>query len=247
MIPVMRQGPKVAGFEQALAARVGAGHGMAVSSGTAALYLPFFPRTVPLLVGTAQIRDAALTAGHRSVRVLKPSVDATTDHPAVDPGGFRAEHGLDPEVPLVVTVCRLVPDLKRVRRRVQRLRGTTPTDAANARPVPVSRRGVAGHSDEPPRPGATGHERKLPVTDIPLVDLKAQHEQVADEVAAGWTEVLKAEAFIGGPQVSAFEAEIAGYTGVEHAAAEQLSLPIFPEITPAQQERVVTVLAEALR
>ena len=33
----------------------------------------------------------------------------------------------------------------------------------------------------------------------------------------------------------------------ERRADEQLSLPIFPEITPAQQERVVDVVADAVR
>lgn len=51
---------------------------------------------------------------------------------------------------------------------------------------------------------------------IPLVDLAAQHAQVAAEVAAGWDQVLARTAFIGGPQVAAFEAEFAAYLGVEH-------------------------------
>lgn len=54
------------------------------------------------------------------------------------------------------------------------------------------------------------------MTEIPLVDLRAQHEQIAEEVAQGWAEVLKATAFVGGPQVAAFEAEFAAYTGVAH-------------------------------
>lgn len=52
--------------------------------------------------------------------------------------------------------------------------------------------------------------------DIPLVDLRAQHEQVADEVAEGWAEVLDTTAFIGGRQVAEFEAEFAAYQGVAH-------------------------------
>jgi dTDP-4-amino-4,6-dideoxygalactose transaminase len=51
---------------------------------------------------------------------------------------------------------------------------------------------------------------------IPLVDLAAQHAAVADEVAAGWAEVLARTAFVGGPQVAAFEAEYARYAGVTH-------------------------------
>lgn len=55
------------------------------------------------------------------------------------------------------------------------------------------------------------------VIEIPLVDLRAQHEQVADEVADGWAGVLKTTAFIGGPQVARFESEFAAYQEVPHA------------------------------
>ncbi|MCS7481296.1 DegT/DnrJ/EryC1/StrS family aminotransferase [Umezawaea endophytica] len=51
---------------------------------------------------------------------------------------------------------------------------------------------------------------------IPLVDLAAQHASVADEVAEGWAAVLAKTAFIGGPQVAAFEQEFASYVGVDH-------------------------------
>jgi dTDP-4-amino-4,6-dideoxygalactose transaminase len=54
------------------------------------------------------------------------------------------------------------------------------------------------------------------VKSVPLVDLAAQHAQVADEVAAGWAEVLARTAFVGGPQVAAFEAEFAAYVGAAH-------------------------------
>jgi dTDP-4-amino-4,6-dideoxygalactose transaminase len=54
------------------------------------------------------------------------------------------------------------------------------------------------------------------VTNIPLVDLAAQHRQVAEEVAAGWAQVLERTAFVGGPQVAAFEREYADYLGINH-------------------------------
>ena len=54
------------------------------------------------------------------------------------------------------------------------------------------------------------------MTNIPLVDLAAQHREVADEVAAGWAKVLERTAFINGPQVAAFEREYADYLGVTH-------------------------------
>jgi dTDP-4-amino-4,6-dideoxygalactose transaminase len=54
------------------------------------------------------------------------------------------------------------------------------------------------------------------LTPIPLVDLAAQHAAVADEVAEGWGEVLARAAFIGGPQVEAFERDYAKFLGVPH-------------------------------
>jgi dTDP-4-amino-4,6-dideoxygalactose transaminase len=54
------------------------------------------------------------------------------------------------------------------------------------------------------------------MTSIPLVDLGAQHAAVAQEVALGWQEVLAHTAFIGGPQVAAFEREFAAFTRTRH-------------------------------
>ena len=54
---------------------------------------------------------------------------------------------------------------------------------------------------------------------IPFVDLSAQHAAVAEEVAEGWQEVLARTAFIGGPQVGAFEHEYAEFIGVRHCVA----------------------------
>lgn len=54
------------------------------------------------------------------------------------------------------------------------------------------------------------------VSSIPLVDLAAQHAAVADEVASGWQQVLARTAFIGGPQVTAFEGEYAEFVGTRH-------------------------------
>jgi dTDP-4-amino-4,6-dideoxygalactose transaminase len=51
---------------------------------------------------------------------------------------------------------------------------------------------------------------------IPLIDLSAQHAAVADEVAAGWQEVLARTAFVGGPQVAAFEREYAEFNRAAH-------------------------------
>lgn len=54
------------------------------------------------------------------------------------------------------------------------------------------------------------------VITIPLVDLAAQHGEVADEVAAGFAEVIASTAFVGGPQVGRFEAEFAAFSEVAH-------------------------------
>jgi dTDP-4-amino-4,6-dideoxygalactose transaminase len=57
----------------------------------------------------------------------------------------------------------------------------------------------------------------LPTTDpVPLLDLKSAHAEVADEVAAGWADVLANTAFIGGKHVSAFESEYAQWSGIRH-------------------------------
>lgn len=52
----------------------------------------------------------------------------------------------------------------------------------------------------------------LALAGIPLVDLAAQHAQVADEVRDGFAEVLEAGDFIGGRAVTAFEEEYAHFT-----------------------------------
>lgn len=100
--PPVFEGLAATGFGQA--ALVGTVLSMSV--------VPFFPRTVPLLVGTEQIREAAVAAGHSRVSLLEPPVDTEGDHPGVDGTAFRAEHGFDPDIPLIAMVCRLVPELK---------------------------------------------------------------------------------------------------------------------------------------
>ncbi|MFJ9711821.1 DegT/DnrJ/EryC1/StrS family aminotransferase [Streptomyces sp. NPDC101234] len=51
---------------------------------------------------------------------------------------------------------------------------------------------------------------------IPLVDLKAAHAEVADEVRAGFDRILAGTAFIGGDEVRRFEREYAEFGGVAH-------------------------------
>ena len=51
---------------------------------------------------------------------------------------------------------------------------------------------------------------------IPLVDLRAQHAAVADEVAAGFASVLERAAFVLGEEVDEFEREFADFSGAAH-------------------------------
>lgn len=51
---------------------------------------------------------------------------------------------------------------------------------------------------------------------IPLVDLQAAHAEVADDVNAGFKRIMEAGAFVGGPEVAAFEQEYAAFSGVTH-------------------------------
>jgi glycosyltransferase involved in cell wall biosynthesis len=73
---------------------------------------PFLPRALPLVVGTADIRRRAVRDGFRRVALIEPPVDVRANAPDHDPGDFRRRYGLDPALPLVVSVCRLVPELK---------------------------------------------------------------------------------------------------------------------------------------
>ena len=57
------------------------------------------------------------------------------------------------------------------------------------------------------------------MTEIPLVDLAAQHAVIADEVTQGWQEVLARTAFIGGRPVNTFEREFAAFTGCSDCVA----------------------------
>jgi dTDP-4-amino-4,6-dideoxygalactose transaminase len=51
---------------------------------------------------------------------------------------------------------------------------------------------------------------------IPLVDLGAQHRQVADEIARGFARVFEKTAFILGEDVKRFEDAFAAFTGAKH-------------------------------
>src|SRR5688572_4711549 len=52
---------------------------------------------------------------------------------------------------------------------------------------------------------------------VPLLDLKAQYRSISDEINRAIKAVLDSQAFILGPQVKAFEEEIAKYCNVQNA------------------------------
>lgn len=51
---------------------------------------------------------------------------------------------------------------------------------------------------------------------VPFLDLTAQQAEIADEVLPVWQAQFASAAFVGGPEVSAFEREYAAYIGVPH-------------------------------
>lgn len=51
---------------------------------------------------------------------------------------------------------------------------------------------------------------------IQMVDLKGQYEGIKEEVNQSIQEILESSAFINGPQVHAFQANLEQYLGVKH-------------------------------
>ncbi|MGV3625176.1 MAG: DegT/DnrJ/EryC1/StrS family aminotransferase [Archangium sp.] len=52
---------------------------------------------------------------------------------------------------------------------------------------------------------------------IPLLDLKAQYAAISNDVQVAIARVVESQHFINGPEVDAFEAEVAKYCGMKHA------------------------------
>ncbi len=76
---------------------------------------PFLPRTIPLIVGTGQIRARAVRAGHKDVTLLEPPVDCRLNAPGApgsDPVPFTRAYRRADDLPLVVIVSRLAAELK---------------------------------------------------------------------------------------------------------------------------------------
>src|SRR5437870_4979271 len=89
-------------------------------------------------------------------------------------------------------------------------KGATDRGARGSRGGPRSRGDTAFSSCE--RARRAGPDSML----IPLVDLKAQHRQIADEVQQGFARLFESTAFILGEEVAAFEREFARFWGVKH-------------------------------
>ena len=81
----------------------------------------------------------------------------------------------------------------------------------------------------------------LGVRQIPLLDLKAQHRQIREEVLAEIVRVVDSQKFILGEDVQRLEAEIAAYCGTKHAigcasGSDALSLALMAlEIRPGDE------------
>lgn len=74
----------------------------------------WLPRTVPLVVGTQQMQDAAAAWWKAPVHCIEPPVDVAVDEEPADVDGFAREHGLTdhPDLVDLVVVSRLVEDMK---------------------------------------------------------------------------------------------------------------------------------------
>ena len=53
---------------------------------------------------------------------------------------------------------------------------------------------------------------------VPFVDLKAQHNEVRDEIISAVTDIIDNSSFVGGPRVERFEKDFAEFCGVKFAA-----------------------------
>jgi dTDP-3-amino-3,4,6-trideoxy-alpha-D-glucose transaminase len=54
---------------------------------------------------------------------------------------------------------------------------------------------------------------------VPLLDLAEQHASLHDEILGAWSRILRAGAFVGGPEVAAFEQEFAAACEARHCVA----------------------------
>jgi len=74
--------------------------------------MPNVPASVPLIMGTEALGEAARRVQSADVWVLEPPIDTLQDHPGIDGRAFRRRHGIADDDRLVVVVSRLAIDLK---------------------------------------------------------------------------------------------------------------------------------------
>lgn len=67
----------------------------------------YFPRTVPLVVGTRDIFEQTLRFRRGTVRLLEPPIDTEQNHPSFDGSGFRRSHEVQAHEQVVVIASRL--------------------------------------------------------------------------------------------------------------------------------------------
>ncbi len=51
---------------------------------------------------------------------------------------------------------------------------------------------------------------------VPFVDLRAQHEELREQIETTIRDIVNRSAFIGGPYVESFEKDFAAYCGTDH-------------------------------
>ncbi len=73
---------------------------------------PFLPKSMPLAVGTRQIARDAVSIGFRDVSVIEPPVDVVQNAPGAVAPLSRADWNICSDALLMVSVSRLVPELK---------------------------------------------------------------------------------------------------------------------------------------
>lgn len=73
---------------------------------------PFIPQSMPLVVGTAALRDHSAATRRGPVHLIEPPVDVVANAPGFHTDEFRARFELDDRFVTLATVCRLVPELK---------------------------------------------------------------------------------------------------------------------------------------
>lgn len=73
---------------------------------------PFLPASLPLVVGTAELRDQAAARRPGPVHLIEPPVDVTENAPGHPVAAFRERFGLGEGHFDVVVVGRIVPELK---------------------------------------------------------------------------------------------------------------------------------------